>query len=235
MIVAIAIALLAIAYRVRMRLFTKAEFVVLSIFVVNWVTIELQITICDHILFPEKRYWVQSGVLLLGWTAWGIYRFSSALSSRFRLARYVLPAAVACLAGFEVLMIMKPHIPGSRRYAYLQAVDWAAERIRADWKGPAKDEHLEYVGSNYRRPNRPVVHAHTARLPYVLNGRRSLRGDESVCDIHDIPDYICDEEKNIDLAADWLHGARYELMDRLTVGKRTFALYRRREGGGPAR
>ena len=130
MIVAIAIALLAIAYRVKMRLFTKAELAVLSIFVANWVTIELQITICDHVLFPEMRYWVQSGVLLLGWTAWGIYRLSSALSSKFRPARYVLPAAVACLAAVEIVMIMKPHIPGSRRYAYLRAVDWAAERNR---------------------------------------------------------------------------------------------------------
>ena len=229
MVVAIVIAVLAIAYRVRMRLFTKAELAVLSIFAANWVMMELQITICAHQLFPEARYWVQSGVLLLGWTAWGIYRLSSALSSKFRPARYVLPVAVACLAAVEIVMIMKPHIPGSRRYAYLQAVDWAAERIRADWKGPAADEHMGYFNRNYRHPNRPIVSAHTARLPYVLNGRRStvLAGD--------VPDYICDEEGKIDLAAEWrLHGVRYELMDRLTVGKRTFALYRRK-GGESAR
>ena len=125
-------------------------------------------------------------------------------------------------------MLVKPHIPGSRRYAYLQAVDWAAEKIRADWKGPAMDEHVKYLSSNYRHPNRPVVCAHTPRLPYVLNGRRSLHSDESVYDILDIPDYICDEEGKIDLAAEWLHGAKYELMDRLAIGKRTFALYRRK-------
>jgi len=228
MIVAIVIALLAIAYRVRMRLFTKAEFAVLSIFIVNWVTIELQIAICDHVPFPEKRYWVQAGVLLLGWTAWGMYRLSSAMSSRFRPARYILPAAVAGLAVVEIVMVMKPHIPGSRRYAYLRAVDWAAEKISADWNGPAMDEHMGYSSLNYRHPNRPVVCAHTARLPYVLNGRRSTVLDG------DVPDYICDEEGKIDLAAERLHGARYELMDRLTVGKRTFALYRRK-GGEPAR
>ena len=229
MIVAIVIALLAIAYRVRMRLFTKMEFAVLSIFVANWVVIELQIVICDHRMFPEMRYWVQAGVLLMGWTAWGLYRLSSALASKFRPARYVLPAAVACLAAVEIVMIMKPHIPGSRRYAYLRAVDWAAERIRADWKGPAMDECMEYTNVNYRHPNRPVVRAHTSRLPYVLNGRRST----ALAD--DVPDYICDEECEIDLAAESLHGARYELMDRLTVGKRTFALYRRCDGGGSAR
>ena len=43
----------------------------------------------------------------------------------------------------------------------------------------------------------------------------------------DVPDYICDEECKIDLASRSLRGARYELVDRLTVGKRTFALYRR--------
>lgn len=220
MVVAIVIAALAIAYRVRMRLFTKAEFAVLAIFVANFAMIELQIAICDHQLFPEARYWVQSGVLLLGWTAWGIYRLSSALSSRFRPARYILPAVVACLAVVEIVMIIKPHIPGSRRYAYLQAVDWAAERIRADWKGPAVDEHMERSNLNYRPPNRPIVCAHTSRLPYVLNGRRG------VAFVDDVPDYICDEEKKLDLDSEWLHGARYELMDRLAVGKRTFALYR---------
>ena len=125
-------------------------------------------------------------------------------------------------------MIMKPHIPGSRRYAYLRAVDWAAEKIRADWKGPAKDEYMGYSNLNYRHPNRPAVRAHTSRLPYVLNGRRST----ALAD--DVPDYIYDEECEIDLAAESLHGAKYELMDRLTVGKRTFALYRRR-GGEAAR
>ena len=228
MVVAIVIAALAIAYRVRMRLFTKAEFAVLSIFVANFAMIELQIAICDHRLFPEMRYWVQSGVLLLGWTAWGIYRLSSALASKFRPARYVLPAAVACLAAFEIVMIAKPHIPGARRHAYLQAVDWAAERIRADWKGPAMDECMGYFNLNYRHPNRPVVRAHMSRLPYVLNGRRST----ALAD--DVPDYICDEENKIDLASELLHGASYELMDRLTVGKRTFALYRRK-GGEAAR
>ena len=228
MLVAIVIAFLAIAYRIRKHLFTKAEFAVLSIFIANWVIIELQISICDHCLFPEKRYWVQAGVLLLGWTAWGICRFSSALSYKFRPARYVLLVAVACLVVVEIAMLVKPHIPGSRRYAYLQAVDWAAEKIRADWKGPAMDEHVKYLSSNYRHPNRPVVCAHTPRLPYVLNGRRSLHSDESVYDILDIPDYICDEEGKLDLAAKWLHGAKYELMDRLTTGKRMFALYRRK-------
>ena len=152
MTVAIVIALLAIAYRVKMRLFTKAELAVLSVFIANWVTIELQISICDHVPFPERRYWVQAGVLLMGWTAWGVYRLSSALSSRFRPARYVLPAMVACFAAIEIAMIVKPHVPGSRRYAYLRAVDWAEEKIRDDWKGPAMDEGMEYSNRNYRHP-----------------------------------------------------------------------------------
>ena len=85
MIAVIAIAAVAIAYRVKARLFTRAEFAVLSIFVVNWVMIELQISICDHSPFPEKRYWVQAGVLLLGWAAWGMYRLSAALSSKLTI------------------------------------------------------------------------------------------------------------------------------------------------------
>ncbi len=231
MIAVIAIAAVAIAYRVKARLFTKAEFAVLSIFIVHLVMVELQISICDHSPFPEKRYWVQAGVLLSGWAVWGLVRFSAALSSRFRPARYLLPAAVVCLAAVEVAMIAKPHVPFSRRYAHLRAVDWAEEMIRADWKGPSKDKGIEFITAEYRQPNRPIVRAHTARLPYVLNGR-----NDSVSQAFedDTPDYICDEEGKIDLLSESLHGAKYELMEKAKFGRRTFALYRRVRKG-PAR
>ena len=227
----VVIAAVAIAYRVKARLFTKAELAVLAVFIVHLAMVELQISICDHSPFPEKRYWVQAGVLLLGWAAWGIARFSAMLSSRFRPARYLLPAAVACLAAVEVAMIAKPHVPFSRRYAHLRAVDWAEERIRADWKGPSKDSGIEFIVSEYRQPNRPIVRAHTARLPYVLDGRND---SVSMAFEDDTPDYICDEEGKVDVVSESLHGARYELMDKARFGRRTFALYRRvREG--PAR
>lgn len=231
MIAVIVIAAVAIAYRVKARLFTKAEFALLAIFAVNLTMVELQIAICDHCAFPEKRYWVQAGVLLSGWAAWGVHRLSAALATRFRPARHILPAAVACLAIVEIVMIMKPHIPLSRRHAHLQAVEWAADRIREDWKGPAADGQMEYFDFEYRQPNRPVVRAHTARLPYVLNGRNDSL---SAVFEDDTPDYICDEEGKVNLSPKTLHGAKYELMDTARFGKRTFALYRR-TGKEPAR
>ena len=224
MIVVMAIAALAIAYRIKARLFTKSEAVILAIFAVNWLMIELQIVICDHRTHPEMRYWVQAGILLSGWAVWAVHKVSISLAEKIRPAKYVLPLIVVCLAITETVMIAKAHIPVGRRYAYVQVVDWAKDLIKADWRGPEKDEGIEYFNGEYRQPNRPIISCHTARLPYVLNGRNdSVSGYFE----NDTPDCICDEEKNINLSSPALHGACYELMDKCEVGKRRFALYRR--------
>lgn len=227
MIAVIFIAFAAIAYRVHKRLFSKAEATVVAVFVACFVMVWLQIFICDHVAFPEKRYWVQSAILLSGWAVWGIRELSKQRNKVLAFCgRYVLPIVIACLALTDVVMLAKSYIPGSRRHAYVKAAKWAAEKIRDDWKGPSRDEKVDFFAGEYRHPSRPIVRCHTARLSYMVGGRK----DHTVHQSDDpMPDYVCNEECKLDFDAEPLKGAKFELMDRLVVGKRKFALYRRVE------
>lgn len=218
------IAALAIAYRIWKRLFTRAEALVLAVFLVNVLFVFLQSAVCDRIYRPESRYFIQGGVLLLGWTAWGVLAFSRRLAATCPPARFAAPALVAAFALLAAAMLVKAHVPGSRRHAYLAALDWAKVRIAADYRGPCADDAVAFFPGEYRQRARPIVHAHTARLPYVLGGR-----NDSVSHLFadDLPDYVFDETHKIDLAAFARHGARYELMETATFDGRDFALYRR--------
>lgn len=224
MIVLLTIAALAILFRLAKGLFTRQEALVLAVFLVNVLFVFLQSAICDSVWMPERRYFIQGGVLLLGWTAWGVFAFSRACAARFPLARFAFPVLVVAFALLEVGMLVKAQVPGSRRHAYLAALDWARGRIRADYRGPKADAQVAYFSGEYRDASRPVVQAHTARLAYLLGGRNA-----SVAHLFadDVPDYIFDEERKIDLSAFAKWGASYELMGKAMFGKRAFALYRR--------
>lgn len=216
------IALAAILYRIKKRLFTRAEGVLLAIIAVNVAFIWAQIAIKDHAAFPEKRYWIQSFLLLLGWSAWGIQAFCrSSAAKRVPGIRFLFPLIVALFALNDLVMVVKPHIPVGRRHAWVAACDWAAERIRADWKGPAQDAEDVFSVRQYHRPNRPCVAGHTARIAYLVGGRVASTNEFGRLDR---PDYICKEESKIGPL-----GPDYELMDRIRFGKRRFALYRRRK------
>lgn len=212
----------AMAWRIRKGLFTRAEAVVLAVFAVNWLMIELQIAICDHRPCPEKRYWVQAGVLLSGWAVWGVREIVRALSRRVPAMKLVLPLVVCGFAVFELGMLLKPHIPFSRRHAYLAACAWAAERIRADWKGPDRDGEPQYTDAEYVDGRRPSLFSHTARLPYVLGGRQASHLPPALVEV---PDYLVDEEP-IDFEVRELRGLRFERLETLDIGSRKFAIYR---------
>ena len=224
MIMLTIIALAAIAYRVYTRQFSKLELALLIVFLGNVGFVALQCGVSFSHL-PEKRYWIQSAVLLLGWAVWGIRQVAEFASARMKYAKHTMSAIVIVFALVALGMIFKSKVPGSRRYAYVKASDWAEQKIRADWKGPVRDCGDYTSPGEYHLPNRPIVQAHSNRLPYKLGGR-----DDSCSGWYedDTPDYLFDEEKEIDLAAKNLYGAKYDLMDKLTIGKRTFALYRRK-------
>lgn len=229
MIVVNLIALAVVVYRMATRRFTRVEGVLLAIIVVNWMMVVAQINVGGHKLLPEKRYWAQVMVLALGWFAWGVRQASAGLAQKFAPAKFLLPLAVALLAANDLVILVKPHLPVGRRHAYVQACDWAEARIRADWDGPARDATNVFHIANYHLPNRPCIDAHSNRLPYVLGGRADSLVKQSAVDI---PDYIFDEEREIDLRDRYLRGTTYRLLDRVKFGKRTFALYRRETGGG---
>jgi len=227
MIVVNLVALATVTYRICKRKFSRFEWILLAIIAINWIMVAAQINICDHKLLPEKRYWAQSSTLAIGWFVWGIMQFSAWLSPKIRAAKWLLPLLAGMLAVNDMAMLAKPHIPVGRRYAYVKACDWAAERIRADWDGPKRDETNLFRNENYHEPNRPCIDAHSNRLPYVLGGRADALVKQSKIDI---PDYIFDEDREIDLADKHLRGAKYRLLDKVQFGKYKFSLYRRDTG-----
>ena len=229
MIVVFVLALAAVAWRIKTRRFTKAEAVLLAFAVATYLFVLAQsvASLWNYgLVFPEARYWIQVGVLFLGWAAWGIDELSKSLSKRFAPARWLLPLVVAVFAAIDVAMLVKPHVPGARRNAYLRACDWAEEKIRADWHGPTNDPRIVYTDMEYRLPYRPAVMAHTGLLTYRLRARFALPYHFGRVDL---PDYIFDEEKKIEIP----YIGRYELVGRVAFGKRTFALYKRTDSDEP--
>lgn len=225
MIVVLIIALAAIAYRIYKRTFTRVEAAVLALFAVNFIVIWLQSAICDHVFLPERRYWIESAIVLSGWTVWGIRELMKLkLKLVALIGRWFLPICVVCLAITDIAMLVKPYIRSSRRYANIAAVNWAAVKIREDWKGPARDESLEFCMDEYYHPGRPSIRSHSARLPLLLGGRK----DYTVRQLGGMmPDYVCNEESKIELDQLPFTAANYEILDRLSIGKRRYILYKR--------
>ena len=224
MIVLMLIAAAAVAWRIKTKRFTAPEVVLLSVGVLTYLVLAGQILVCWGLKKfepPEMRYWIQAGVLWLGWTAWGLSEVSRGLARKWSPAKFLLPLVVAVLAAIDFAMLVKPHVPGSRRWAAVVACDWAAKVIREDYKGPVRDAEAVYSDAEYHEAKRPVVRAHTGRLAYLLNGRQGSPGKFGAIDL---PDYVFDECHKVRLP----EGAKYELMQRFVApGRRPFELYRR--------
>lgn len=224
MIVVNIVALAVVIYRICKREFSGLEWLLLAVIAINWAMVTAQINVCDNRLLPEKRYWAQSSTLAIGWFVWGVMRLSQWLSPKIHAAKWLLPLLAGLLAANDIVILAKAHFPVGRRHAYVQACDWAAERIRADWDGPKRDEKNVFRIENYHLPNRPCIDAHSNRLPYIVGGRADALVKVSPIDI---PDYIFDEDRDIDLKDKHLRGAKYRLLDKVQFGKYKFSLYRR--------
>lgn len=222
MIALVLFSLGVIGWRIRQRRFTRAEGMLLAVVAVNYAIVVGQSLFEGgrfRLNFPEARYTIQSTLLLYPWGIWGIL-------SAFKTAKLARRCLAVTFAGFAVLatvMLGKSKLPCSRRYAYVRACDWAVERIRADWHGPATDRKYDFHQKEYHRPNRPVVQAHTARLPYLLNGRLSSL---DIVGKVDTPDYWFDD---IDREVPPKKG--YDKLDSYRCGNYRFELYRRQGKG----
>ena len=224
MIVLMLIAVAAVAWRLATKRFTAPEWILLAIGALTYLVLAGQMLCWGWSKYepPEMRYWIQAGVLWLGWAAWGILEVSRLVAARWwKPARFLLPFVVAVFAAIDFAMLVKPHVPGSRRHAAVVACEEAAKVIRADYKGPARDAETVYSDVEYHEAKRPVVRAHTGRLAYLLNGRE---GSPSKFGAIDLPDYVLNECHKVKLP----EGARYELLRRFEIpGRKPFELYRR--------
>ena len=213
------------AYRIRKGLFTRLEWFLLCLWLGHFALEEAQLLVKFHHFRYDPRYFRPVSFLSWGWLAWG-------LSAWWHKVKWYALAAFAAACAYDAVMVFKPLIPGSRRAAYVQAGDWAARRIREDWKGPARDEKETFALLEYHPPFRPIVHAHIARVPYLLGGRYSFMEHFGAADN---PDYwVIDTKRDTRW---WLPEMKrispfpwlpdYELIDKARFGKRDFEIWRR--------
>lgn len=205
------IALVVLAWRLRRGELTRNEIAVAVVATISLAVIFLQCLIADHTI-PEGRYYKQIGVLLIPWLAW--------LILRLKHGRLVLLAMIAVLAVYHGVMFAKPHIPGSRREAYVSACAWAADQIRRDWHGPSRDEVVISSSQQYHLPYRPCVHGITPRLAYLVGGRDEFM---HIFGEADRPDYWLTGRFD-----DEFRSEEYEKMGEFASGKYSFSLYRRK-------
>jgi len=181
------------------------------------------------LLMPEARYYLQSLVVLVPAVPLVLLRF--------RHGRKLLVLLLAALAVHAAGYLVKAHVPGSRRSQYVAACDWAAETIRTDYRGPARDAEPFFTQDDYHPSGRPVLSAHVNRLCYLLGGRSGAvferRGVADVPSylldtkfgLADVPDYIVDESQRIN--RNWWAFADFEKLAERTFGTRDFVIYRR--------
>jgi hypothetical protein len=219
-------AFLTVVWRIRNRVFTRAEVALLSLIVVNWIVIWAQINIADGVAFPEKRYWIQSYVLLCGWAVWGIERLITVLVRKNQAFKFVLPVLFVGLIIFDCMMVLRTHIPVGRRYAYYKACAWAEDVIRKDWQGSERDLNNPFSIKEYHRPNRPVVRAFSQRLVYNLKGRRDNVG---IFGDVDMPDYIVIDTGKMNSKKNRRPGNGYEKISEAVFVSNKFELYKRKE------
>lgn len=223
MIVLVCLAALALVFRLVTHRLRREELAVVAVAFVAFLMVWAQIRIAYSVSFPERRYWLQGFVLLFLWAAWGACRLSDALARRLPPVRFVLPALLAVLLALDAVALFKPLIPVGRRHVHVQAGDWAAAAIRADWNGPARDEKVAFSIRDYHPAERPIVEtpAHLRRVGYQVGGRHPRMESFGA---EDAPDYVLDENNQSATVAK----GGYERMAERTFGKRHFTLYRRK-------
>lgn len=207
--------LVVAAYRIRKGLFTKIEWLILCIWIGHFTFEELQLIWKFHHWRYDPRYFRPADFLTWGWTAWGA-------SNWWCRAKWPMIALLTGTCIFDAVLVIKPMLPFGRRGAYVRACDWAVERIRSDWKGPSRDGTNVWSLAEYHTPYRPVVQAHVARVPHLLNGRQALLTDFGAIDL---PDYwIIDVQRDIPPPRNL-----FDLIGTYRRGKFSFELYRRNE------
>lgn len=208
------------AYRIKKGLFTCLEWFLLLFWLGHFALEEAQLIVKFHHFRYDPRYFRPASFLSWIWLACG-------LSTYWSKVKWYALSALAAICIFDAVLVIKPNLPFGRRGAYVRACDWAVGKIRADWKGPARDPDIGFSLGEYHTPYRPVVMAYVARVPYLLNGRQALLTDFGKVDF---PDYWI-----IDVRRDDPPRAGFELMDTYRQGKFAFELYRRQRKGAVAR
>jgi len=212
------LSLLAVAYRMRKKLVTRAEWMLLALWLGHFAIEELQLVAHMRRFYYGARFMRPAEFLLWPWGAWAMARFWRAAPVAKRIVLAVLLLAVV----YDSVLLIKANLPVGRRGAYVAAANWAAEKIGRDWRGPAADGKAIFDAGEYRTALRPVVDCHTARLAYLVGGRSNGIETSEEIEHADRPDYWMQDVRREDPPGDG-----WELMGTYRRGKYELPLYRR--------
>lgn len=221
MIALVIFSIAVILWRLKRRLASRTEILLAGLVLMNYLMVFAQEKLGGGHPFPEARYFNQAHLLLYPWGIWGLMQLLSKLK-RINL-RLCLGVVFGVFAVYDGVMLIKAQLPIGRRSAYEASIQWALPKIAADWQGPKRDEINVMNAVDYHTPFRPVVMAHSARLPYLLGGRDSIFW---AYEKEDVADYWFSDIRRDDPPT-----KGYVLMDEFKQGKYTFQLYRRKKKG----
>lgn len=188
------LSLLVAVFRLLKRRFTKAEWMLLALFLLHCVLTQAQLFLdAKTILYYDHRYADPAFFLTWGWLAWAL---AQAWRCGIPLLRFRATVGMGVLAGllcmgcFAAYKCVRCSLPWTRRYVETDQCRWAAEVIRADWQGPDRDEEVACYRVNYHLPYRPIVTGGAGYLAYLVDGRYVHRSNwRSQFPKPEVPDY----------------------------------------------
>ncbi len=223
-------ALAIILWRIYRRRWTRAESILLALFLGHTLIILLQIIIVDHKLYVSRRYLLPAVPLIFGWTAMAAWWIHRQLLHKLppNWGKWVF--AILCIAAgiglyIDALMPQIKMYSTSKRVLERQAAETWAEFIRNDYHGSRRPAGHKINIHEYRTFFRPTVAcAEIPALGYLAGGEG-----------FDISAWECITRK---LPADYLVGAfrgkeeipklpGYEQVKVLRRENRGYVLWRR--------
>ena len=211
-------AILVIGYRLKKRLLTLAEVILLTLWLVHGAMVEAQLLTELKGFKVDWRYLDPANAILWLEAAWGLSRLWA-----FSRGRLVIAVVLVGFALTNGAMVVKHLFPIGRRARIVTVCREGARQIQADWKGPARDALAKYSSGEYHPVERPIVEGPKSfrsaqRLLGVLCGGRSSKPHNFF--ETDKPDYwLLDEAE--------APPADSVVMSAITYGRHHFVLYRR--------
>lgn len=223
------LAVLGIFLRIRKRQWTGEETVVLSLLLLHFLLLVLQIRIADHCFYISRRYLLPVAPLEFGWSAFGAYAIYSALYIHLKWVRHpAFPTVLLVVSGLLLYLhggsrILKSYTSKSKsleREVLLQI----SNKIRDDYKGPSRFRRGSTDLENYRTNLRPTVYSEWEQLG-ILSGGQSLFADDPDWQSGRIqPDYILLREQ--EFSEEFQNAAGYREIFSCIIQEVPFHLYR---------
>lgn len=204
------IALVIFGWRMKRGLASREEKILWIVWLAHLLIVAPLAMYCEPSHSLDTRYVKTADCLVWGAAIWALLKF--------KYGKYLISAGLAFLVVYNIVMLTKHLVPGSRRNANLVACEWAEQRIAEDWKSIdiAPDPQL-FSPWEYTTGGRPIVCPISKRMNYFLGARNGnpLFGQ---------PDYIVEEDKRLKFEP-WQKND-YVLMDELQIKKRHYSLYK---------